>query len=87
MTRSHASNILEKPTSNTPCLALRQRDAAAALGVCERTLWQWTKDGSIPHIRRKGTILYPIDVLRRWLDEHATTESCDESAEASDATN
>ncbi len=55
----------------TPCLALRPRDAAKAMGVSERTLWDWTRRGDVPHLRRNKTILYPVDALRQWLDEQA----------------
>ena len=65
------SNDLLAPKLEAPCLALRPRDAAKALGVSERTLWDWTQRGDVPHVRRGKTILYPVDVLRRWLDEQA----------------
>lgn len=58
-------------TQSFEALALRPREAAAALGVSERTLWTWTHRGDVPHIRRGRTILYPMDSLRRWLDEQA----------------
>lgn len=54
-----------------PNLALRPRDAATALGVSERLLWQWTHDGTIPHLRVGRTILYPIDALQAWLTRQA----------------
>ncbi len=60
------------PTPPTTPLALRPREAAAAIGVCERTLWQWTKTGDVPHVRRGNTILYPVDLLRQWLEQQAT---------------
>ncbi|QOV89367.1 helix-turn-helix domain-containing protein [Humisphaera borealis] len=60
-------NRIGDPT--TPCLALRPREAAKALGVCERTLWQWTQDGDVPHVRRGKRIMYPTAALVRWLDE------------------
>lgn len=60
-----------------PVLALRSREAAKALGVSERTLWSWTHSGEVPHIRRDGTILYPVDDLRRWLSEQAQKEGGD----------
>jgi excisionase family DNA binding protein len=65
----------------TPCLALRPREAAKALGVSERTLWTWTSDGTIPHVRRGKTILYPVDMLRRWLDEQANAKAAAEGAQ------
>ena len=55
----------------TPCLALRPREAAWALGISERTLWEWTQRQEVPHVRRGKTVRYPVDALRRWLDEQA----------------
>lgn len=67
--------MIADPTPVTPCLALRPREAAKALGVSERTLWTWTRKGTIPHVRRGKTILYPTDSLRRWLDEQVTAKA------------
>lgn len=63
------SNTLLHPKAEAPCLALRPREAAKALGVSERTLWTWTQQGSVPFVRLGKTVLYPTDSLRRWLDE------------------
>jgi excisionase family DNA binding protein len=52
-------------------LALRPRDAAKALGICEKTLWTWTKANQVPHVKMGRAILYPTDALRRWLEEKA----------------
>lgn len=70
MTRPNDS-ILSGPKPAVPCLALRLREAAEAISVSDRTLWEWTKRGDVPHFRRGGTVLYPVDALRRWLDEQA----------------
>lgn len=59
--------LTESPASLR--LALRPRQAAKALGVSERTLWEWTQRGKVPHVRLGKAILYPVDGLRRWLDE------------------
>jgi len=48
-------------------LALRPREAAAALGIGERLLWRMTRDGEIPHVRLGRAVVYPVDELRRWL--------------------
>jgi len=52
-------------------LALRPREAARALGISTRHLWQLTKDGVVPHVRvghgKRKTILYPVFALRDWL--------------------
>jgi predicted site-specific integrase-resolvase len=62
-------------------LALRPRDAAKALGISPRLLWQLTKDGRVPCVRlgngKRKTILYPLADLERWLNRQtaeATTE-------------
>jgi len=52
-------------------LALRSPDAALALQVSERTLWQWTRDGIVPHARIGSIILYPVNVLNDWLRDQA----------------
>ena len=62
---------LRNPTAAIPVLALRPREAAAALGVSERTLWAWTAAGEIPFIKRGACLLYPVEALRRWLDAQA----------------
>ena len=59
----------------TPALALRSREAAQALGVSERTLWEWTNRGDVPHIRRGKIILYPVAALERWLAEQGHAEA------------
>jgi excisionase family DNA binding protein len=57
--------------ATSPNLSLRPREAAKALGVSERLLWQWTHHGDIPHVRIGRTILYPVDSLRDWLTRQA----------------
>jgi excisionase family DNA binding protein len=69
----NSNNLPSKAEPETPCLAMRPREAAKALGISERLLWDWTNRGEVPHIRVGKAILYPVDVLRRWLDERAAT--------------
>jgi len=66
-----SDSALPKVEPKTPCLAMRPREAAKALCISERLLWDWTSRGKVPHIRVGKAILYPVDVLRRWLDEQA----------------
>ena len=56
-----------EPTAAVPCLALRAREAAKAIGVSERTLWSWVETGAVPHVRRGRVVLFPVDALRDWL--------------------
>ena len=53
---------------------MRPREAAKALGISERLLWEWTNRGEVPHVRKGKAILYPVDSLRRWLEDQAATE-------------
>ncbi len=53
-------------------LALRPAEAARALGIGERTLRQLLP--ILPHVRAGGTVLLPVEGLRRWLDEQAKGE-------------
>ena len=70
-----ASNLVEqlsmtKETVQTP-LAVRPRQAAKALGISPRLLWQLTHDGHIPCVRvgsgKRRTVLYPTADLQAWL--------------------
>jgi hypothetical protein len=45
-------------------LALRPREAAESLGLCERTLRDLP---DAPRIKLNGVVLYPIAALERWL--------------------
>ena len=54
-------------------LAVRPRDAARALGISERLLWDWTRADGVPHVRIGNVVLYPVEVLKTWLATKATT--------------
>lgn len=60
-------------------LALRPRDAAKALGISPRHLWQLTKDGQVPCVRvgngKRQTVLYPIAELQAWLSRKANAKT------------
>ena len=62
-----------QPDPAIPCLALRPREAAKALGIGERKLWELTADRSsgIPFVRFGRAILYPVRELMDWLAEMA----------------
>jgi excisionase family DNA binding protein len=63
------NDLLHKPDPAAPILALRPREAARALGISDRTLWQLTADGVVPFVRLRKAILYPVDALRSWLEQ------------------
>jgi excisionase family DNA binding protein len=58
-------------------LALRPREAAKALSISPRLLWQLTKDGNIPCVRvgsgKRRTVLYPLVDLQTWLSQQTAT--------------
>lgn len=64
-------NGLPDQTDPTPCLALRPRQAAQALGIGERLLWSKTNAGEIPSVRIGRAVVYPIDLLRAYLARQA----------------
>lgn len=71
MTSERSENV--KTARDIPRLALRSKEAARAIGIGERKLWEITADktSGIPHARLGTAIMYPIDELRRWLAERA----------------
>lgn len=52
-------------------LSLRPAEAAAALGIGERLLWEMTNRGEIPCARIGRAVLYPVAELERWLSAQA----------------
>lgn len=55
-----------------PPLSLRPKDAAKALGIGQRKLWDMTHPrGSIPCVRVGCSVLYPYRELQAWLAEQA----------------
>jgi excisionase family DNA binding protein len=64
-------------TSVSSPLALRPREAAKALGISPRLLWQLTKDGHIPCVRigsgKRKTVMYPLADLQASLTRQAAT--------------
>lgn len=65
-------------TQSVESLALRPREAARALGISPRLLWQLTHDGHIPCVRvgtgKRRTVLYPTASLQAWLSRKAATD-------------
>jgi hypothetical protein len=71
MTKPVLSLTTDNCGDGTPCLALRPRDAAKALGIGQRLLWSLTNCNEIPHVRLGKAVLYPVDLLRDFLAEKA----------------
>lgn len=54
-----------------PRLALREAEAAEALGVSPSWLRREAVAGNVPSIKVSGARLFPIEALRAWLVEQA----------------
>jgi excisionase family DNA binding protein len=56
-------------------LALRLNEAAKAIGVSARTLWEMARAGQVPHVRiprgGKDLLLFPVAELQVWLRSEA----------------
>ena len=64
-----SKNFYRKTDEKIDPLALRPRDAAAALGISPSTLDRLTRDGQIPHVKINRLVLYRVDSLRHWLKD------------------
>jgi hypothetical protein len=59
--------------SDAPCLALRRKGVAKALGISERIVTELTSSGALPHVRlTRRLVIYDIASLQKWLAEQAT---------------
>lgn len=57
-------------------LAVGATEAAAMLGVSERTLWTWKKEKRLPSVKIGRRVLFPVEGLRRLVGEN--TQNGDE---------
>ena len=74
MTAHPSKHTAPEPRAAVPCLGLRPKDAAAALGIGERKLWELTADrtSGIPHLHLGKVVVYPVRELQDWLAQRAT---------------
>jgi len=62
-------------TDDASKLLLTASQAAAALQVCEKTLWSMTRPrGSIPVVRIGRRTLYSRTALQRWIDSQSRAD-------------
>ncbi|VTS03028.1 helix-turn-helix domain-containing protein [Tuwongella immobilis] len=74
----NAGILKEKPAVIVP-LALHPCEAAKAMGISERLLWEQTKNGSVPHVRIGSRIVYPVKELTDWLTKKTQSNVVEES--------
>ncbi len=53
-------------------LTVNAREAAQMLGVSERTIFQLSKAGKLPHKRLGARVVYSIAALKKFIDEPDT---------------
>ncbi len=56
--------------SQAPRLTLRTKEVAKLLGVCDRTIRNWTEAGVLPAIRIGRATLYATADLQALIDKH-----------------
>ena len=61
------ADIVDHDRASIPPL-LTPKEAAAALAVSERTLWQLKTDGEIPHVSIGRSVRYDPADLREWIE-------------------
>jgi len=69
------TNTVARNEPEIPCLAMRRREAAAAIGISVGELDAWTKKGIIPCVRIGKIILYPVSAIQDWLNKQAQPEA------------
>jgi excisionase family DNA binding protein len=60
----------ERQQTITPFL-LTARQAAKLLSISERTLYAFTKDGTLPVVRLGRSVRYSLEDLREWIRGHS----------------
>ena len=58
-----------KPEKEIEVLAVNSKEASRLLGVCERTLWSWSKAGHIRTVKIGRRVLYPVAGLKELLGQ------------------
>ncbi len=60
---------MNKNHVTAPTLLVDSREAAKALGISPRKLWELTAKDEIPHVRIGRSVRYAITHLQRWIEE------------------
>ena len=63
-------------------LLLSPRDAAKALSISEKTLFNYTKAGDIPVVRIGRAVRYSLDDLKAWIARRSEKKSKENQNEA-----
>jgi excisionase family DNA binding protein len=64
---------MENSAGQVVPLLLSIREAAIALGVCERTVWSLAKEQSLPYVRVGRRVLFSRATLEAWIARQEST--------------
>jgi len=56
------------PDTPAPALLLTIRETAAALALCEKSVWSLTRDGRLPVVRIGRSVRYDVADVRRFIE-------------------
>lgn len=60
-------SVPPRSTEQGQKLAVTYREAAASLGVCERTVWGLVRDGELSAIRIGRSVRIPVQALQDYV--------------------
>lgn len=72
MTRMEKEQTLSKfnQTEEAEEEFLSRFEVAEKLGVDLTTLWRWNKDGYLPNLKMGGKVVYPMSVIRKFIERN-----------------
>ena len=56
-------------TTSAPAILMTPRQAAKALAISERTLWELTRRGAIPRLKIGASVRYDVKALQAFIDK------------------
>ena len=56
-------------TTSAPAILMTPRQAAKALAISERTLWELTRRGAIPRLKIGASVRYDVKDLQAFIDK------------------
>ena len=64
--------ILSNQNSQSHSRLLNASEIADLLGVKKSTIYQWTHQGFIPHVKIGKLVRFKVDVVMKWLNNMET---------------
>ena len=61
---------------------LTVKDVASQMAVTEGAVYRWVADGTIPHMKRRGRVLFDLTTFEEWVNASTTSHRGDDSPTA-----